>query len=174
MSNLTLKNDWHAMFVVTGDEDNVKERLKYRFEDKLDIFVPKRKLRERKGGIWSDNIRALFPGYVLVAGDIDSKTYYGLRNIPGLIRILKGGSDILKIDRQEIHTLSKLIVNSEVIGISDVFVENGQVRVVDGPLMSMEGIILEVNQRKGRAKVALNFLGEGRTVELGVSVLKPF
>ena len=173
MNSMDQQHDWHAVFVVTGDEDNVKERLKYRFGDQYGFLVPRRKLRERKGGIWSYNIRTLFPGYVLVNGDIDVNSYYNFKNIPGLLRLLKSGNDILKIDAQEIQVLSKLVCNGETIGISDVFIENGIVRVIDGPLLSMEGIIMEVNQRKGRARVKLDFLGQERIVEFGVSVLKP-
>lgn len=167
------QHDWHAVFVVTGNEDKVKERLKHRVGDQFGYLVPKRTLRERKGGIWVFNTRTLFPGYVLVDGNIDITSYYSFKNIPGLLRLLKSGDDILKIDEREVKVLSKLICNGEIIGISDIFIENGRVRVVDGPLVSMEGIILEVNQRKGRARVKLEFLGQERIVEFGVSVLKP-
>ncbi|HBM81113.1 MAG: hypothetical protein QME45_07775 [Clostridiales bacterium] len=40
---------WYAAFVETGNEDNVKARLEYRFQDRLIFYIPKRKLRERKG-----------------------------------------------------------------------------------------------------------------------------
>ena len=63
--------------------------------------------------------------------------------------------------------------DKEIIGFSDVLFENGKVKVVDGPLLSMEGQIISIDQRKGRAKVLLAFLGEERTVELGISVLRP-
>ena len=56
--------NWYAAFVTTGEEERVKERLKYRLEDRFRIIVPKRKLRERKGGIWKYNIRTLFSEYV--------------------------------------------------------------------------------------------------------------
>jgi transcriptional antiterminator NusG len=69
--------------------------------------------------------------------------------------------------------LSKLICNNEEIGFSDVLVENGVVRVIDGPLYSLEGIIKSIDHRKQRAKIRLNFLGEERTVDLGISILKP-
>ena len=69
--------------------------------------------------------------------------------------------------------LSKLMCNSEEIGFSDVILENGIVRVIDGPLFSLEGIIKSIDHRKQRAKVILNFLGEERTVDLGISILKP-
>lgn len=69
--------------------------------------------------------------------------------------------------------ISRLTCNGEIIGISKVLTENGKVVVVDGPLVSMEGVIEGIDQRKGRARVRMNFLGEERTVDLGISVLRP-
>lgn len=168
-----MEGNWYALFVVTGEEEKVKERIKYRFKDELRILVPKRKLRERRKGKWVHCIKTLFPGYIILNGDIGYTEYYRLKGIPGLLKLLRGGYDPLKIDYDEMAILNRLICNSETIGFSSVFEENGKVVVVDGPLVSQEGIIKSINRRKGRAKVRLNFLGEPRLVDLGVSVLQP-
>jgi len=165
--------DWYAVFTITGQEDKVKERLQYRFEDRFRVIVPKRKLKERKGGVWSYRIRTLFPGYVLVNGNIGVEEYYRFKNVPGLLRLLRSGYEPSKIDPREMEVINRLICNNETIGFSDVLMENGRVVVVDGPLVSLEGQIISINRRKGRATVRLNFLGETRTVELGISVLQP-
>lgn len=166
-------SNWHALFVLTGQEDSVKERLLYRLEDQFEFFVPKRKLRERRNGVWKYNTKTLFPGYVLLKGSIDSSSYYYFKDIPGILKLLKCGSDILTVQPHEMFTLSKLSCNKEIIDFSSVLVENGQVKVVDGPLLSMEGNIVCVDSRKGRAKVRLDFLGQERVVDLGISVLRP-
>ena len=164
--------NWYALFVTTGQEDNVKERVLYRFKDNLRVIVPKRSLRERKNGAWHNIIRTLFPGYVLLAGNLDVTDYYNLKNIPGLINLLKSGYDPLKINQKEIEVLSRLIQNDEIIRFSTILEENGSVIVTDGPLKDLQGYIHSIDKRKGRAKVILEFLGELRTVELGVSVLQ--
>jgi len=166
-------HNWYALFVKTGEEDRVKERLNYRFKEELTILVPKRRLRERRAGNWYFRTRTLFPGYVLVNGHIDMYSLERFKNVPGLFRLLRSGSEPLRIEPCEMEVLSRLICNGENIGFSQVLMENGRVRVVDGPLVSLEGHIISIDRRKGRAKVSLNFLGEPRTVELGVSVLRP-
>jgi len=173
MYNTDPHDNWYALFVVTGEEDKVKERLNYSYSDRLKVLVPKRRLRERKNGEWYFVTRVLFPGYVLVNGELDIHDYYRMKNIPGLIRLLRSGMDILKIDKSEMYVISRLTCNGEIIGISKVLTENGKVVVVDGPLVSMEGVIEGIDQRKGRARVRMNFLGEERTVDLGISVLRP-
>jgi transcriptional antiterminator NusG len=166
-------NNWHALFCKTGQEDKVKKRLEYRLKDKFDIIVPKRRLRERRGGEWRFVTKVLFPGYVLVHGNIDDWEYYSFKGVPGLLRMLRTGMDIASIEPYEMQVLGNLICNNEIIGFSRVMVEGKKVSVIDGPLLSMEGYIESINHRKGRAKVRLNFLGEPRTVELGVEVLRP-
>ena len=166
-------NDWYGIFVVTGDEDKVKERVQYRLPEDYAVVVPKRKLKLRKGGIWRVETKVLFPGYVLMNGEINTDIYYRLKNIPNVLKLLKTGTAVTPIHSSEMTVLSRLICNSEEIGFSNVLLENGKVRVVDGPLFSLEGIILSIDQRKERAKIRLNFLGEERTVDLGISFLRP-
>ena len=165
--------NWYALFVVTGEEDNVKERLKYRLKDRFRLLVPKRRLKERRDGVWRPRIRTLFPGYVLMNGTIDTEAYYLMKGVPGLLRLLRSGFEPFRIEREEMAVINRLICNSETIGYSSVLVENGRVIVVDGPLVSLEGQIIRINHRKGRAEVRLNFMGEPRTVELGINVLQP-
>lgn len=172
MTNDPQMENWHGLFVVTGDEDKVKERLKYRLPEDFGIVVPKRQLRERKGGIWHIETKILFPGYVLMNGNITTDIYYRLKNIPSVLRLLKTGNEITAIQSSEMSVLYKLICNNEVIGFSTVLLENDRVRVVDGPLFSLEGLIAGIDHRKGRAKVRLSFLGEERTVDLGISILQ--
>lgn len=166
-------NLWYALFVRTGEEDKVKARVEYRMSEYFRAVVPKRRLRERRQGKWEYRTRTLFPGYVLLNGDMHTETYYMLKGIPGLIRLLRTGFEPARIDPDEIELLSRITCNEELIGFSDVLLQDGKVRVVDGPLVALEGRILSVDHRKGRAKVSMTFLGEERIVELGVNVLRP-
>jgi transcription termination/antitermination protein NusG len=164
---------WYALFVITGEEDRVKERLHYSFSDHVKIVVPKRKLRERKDGKWRYTIRKLFPGYVLLNGILDINMYYRLKDVPGVIRTLRSDSEFQVIDRSEINVISRLISENETIGISNLLVKDGRIIITKGPLVSLEGRIVDINKRKGRAKVLLSFMGEPRMIELGVSVIQP-
>ena len=53
-----------------------------------------------------------------------------------------------------------------------VFDENNRIRVIDGPLPRLEGSIVKVDRRKGRAKVALSFHGRTIVADLGFEVLE--
>lgn len=167
------EDDWYAIFVMTGQEEKVKQRLTYRFDDRLRFVVPKRVMRERRNGQWRIVTRVLFPGYVLVNGRLETDIYYNMKNVPGMLKLIKSGHDPVSIDENEIRLLSKIMSNGDEIGISSAIEEGGMIRITDGPLFAMEGYIKEINRRKGRAKVQLNFLGEERVVELALTVIQP-
>lgn len=41
MEHIHPENEWYALFVLTGQEEKVKERIMYRFEDRIRVVVPK-------------------------------------------------------------------------------------------------------------------------------------
>lgn len=171
----TQEEKWYALFVKTGEEDHVKDKLAYTFSNRQQIqfFVPKRKLRERKNGQWAIKIRTLMPGYILLHGFITVEDYYTIQHTPALITVLKDGKgELLRIPEHEIEVIHRLMSNGELIDTSTIMVEGRNVVVVDGPLKGLEGIIESVDKRKGRAKVRMEFIGEPRIVELSVSVIQ--
>ncbi len=164
---------WYALFVMTGEEDNVKERILYRLKDKdLNVIVPKRLLRERRQGVWENKLRTLFPGYVLLNGYVGIEDYYSLKGIPGLITILKDRNGPLAMSENELGIISRLIKDDATAGISAVLIEGSRVVVVDGPLLGLDGYIQSIDKRKGRVKVRLSLYGEVKLVELSVSMVQ--
>lgn len=162
-------NYWYVLFVSTGEEDNVRDRLRYTFGDKLKLMVPKKLIRERRKGVNKEVEKVLFRGYVFINSAVDFKAYYEIKNTPGVIKFLKSGTDILQLEEDEAEILDKLLSKDEIIGISNIFIENSEIRVIDGPLKNFEGKIVKVDRRKGRAKVLFTFCGSEKLVDLGVN-----
>lgn len=162
---------WYAFFVKTGDEDNVKERIIYKLKDKYKIYVPKRRLKEFKNGVLHNKTRLLFPGYVIVNGAIGIEDYYNFKEIPGLFNILRSETNFLKIKKEEIDVVSKLVIEGDILGLSKAYMKGDRVVIFDGPLKELEGNIVSINKRRNRAKVRLKFMNELRTVELGLMML---
>ena len=104
-------DNWYGVFALTGDEDKVKERIQYRLSEDFTVMVPKRKLKIRKGGILKVETKVLFPGYVLLNGEVNTDIYYRLKNIPNVLRFLKTGNTLTPINSNEMTVLSKLICN---------------------------------------------------------------
>lgn len=165
--------NWYALFVTTGNEDKVKERINFRMKGRIRAVVPKRRIRERKDGKWEDKVRTLFPGYILLNGTISYETYNMLRGIPDVIRLLRDSDGPLQIQKTEVEVICKLTADSEIIECSSVYVAGGKVMVVDGPLYGLEGFIRSIDKRKGRVKVMLTLMSESRLVELSVALIHP-
>ena len=163
------EESWHAIYVLTGQEEKVRTALEKHFGEQLKILIPKRELRERKAGKWRLVQRKLFPGYVLVKGLLTPELYYQIKKLPMLTKILKSEEGPLKIEEKELEVLKILISGEDGnVGISTAFKENEKVQITSGPLFGLEGHIQSVDARKGRAKVKLDFLGETRIVQLGI------
>ncbi|MGI6123849.1 MAG: antiterminator LoaP, partial [Acetivibrionales bacterium] len=168
------KSKWYALFVKTGEEENIKKRLVYRIGDRdIKVVVPKRCMRERKQGVWEYKIRTLFPGYILLKGTLSKTDCELFNDVPGVIRLIKDRDGPTEISENEMRIISQLMCNDDVIGSSYAYYEGGSIIVTGGPLLGLEGYIIAVDKRKGRAKVRLNIMGQPRTVELSIAFVVP-
>lgn len=164
--------DWYALFVETGSEDIVQQYLTFHFNKVvLSSLVPKRKLLERKSKATSYITKKLLPGYVLIHTNMEDDKYKTIVEIPRVIKILNYDSYYSKISESEMSTILKLTNLAETIGFSKIYIEGSSIVVKDGPLKGMEGIIRKINKRKSRATVNINFMGNLKTIDLGIEVL---
>lgn len=149
---------WYAIYVKVGYEDafchytdKMKERVYLGIE--YTLLVPKRRIFERRQGKWNEELKTMFPGYVLINTDYILEFYLLARNSPYVIKFLKEDSFFLKVSEEEITPIIKMINNSGVIATSRAIIENGRIRIIEGPLWGREDYIKKVDKRKGRAKV---------------------
>lgn len=162
-------DNWYALFVGSGQEEKTKKILENIFEDKIKIIIPQRELRERKDGKWSIVSRKLFPGYLLMKGNIDVETYYNIKKSPIIGSFLRDEGGLLTIEERELRALKILVGNDDgTIEISQAYRENEKIKIIEGPLVGLEGHIESIDTRKGRAKVKVDFLGQTRIVQLGI------
>lgn len=164
---------WYALHVKTGAENDVEQFLDYHFDsNECYSIVPKRKLTEVRKSKRYEVIKIFFPGYVLINLDMSTDIYYIIRKIPNVYTVLKqDGEYYSRISDEEVNPLLKLLKDTDLIDYSKIFIENSEVSVNSGPLLGLEGLIRKVDKRRGRAKVALNFMGSEKTVDLGVEIL---
>lgn len=173
MEILKDKENWYALFVKSGSEERIQRDLTGKFGDVLGFHVPKKLMKERKGGKWHKRIRPLFPGYILVSGEISNELYYRLKKVLGIYFILKDGYMPMPIALSEIEPILHLmnLGDNGIVGSSDIIIEGDSIFVKSGPLTTFEGRIVSVNHRKGRAKVRFFIADQEKIVELAVNVL---
>jgi transcriptional antiterminator NusG len=170
-----LNRKWFVIFTQSGKEKRVKEVLEHCFPShEVKPLVPARKLKERKGGIERTVIRTLFPGYVFIRAHMKSETYRRIKQIPSIVDLLKADCEPAEVPDEEMRPILRLTRDSEIIEFSRGIKVGTKVKIIDGPLKDLQGYIIDVDRRKGRAKVALELLGQGKKVELGLIVLERY
>lgn len=167
------KNEaWYVLFTNTNQEEKVKRILEKEMKDECQAIIPTRELRERKNGKWYKVKRKLFPGYVLIKTIMNTEIYYKFKSIDGIIKLLGNDKEILTVSEKELKILKILIDNDDNnIGISRLYKENDNIKIIEGPLMGLEGQIVKIDYRKGRAKVNISFMNEEKVVELGIDLV---
>ncbi|MCZ8522706.1 antiterminator LoaP [Paenibacillus caseinilyticus] len=176
---------WYALFVESGQEDTVQHCLRKEFaESVLTSLVPKRRVPERKLGLIRHTVRNMFPGYVLIRTSLHPELYYTLRRIPHVLQLLthkKNSSNepleyftLSSIPEWEIAPLLELLDEADVMDYSTIRLHvHSQIQVVSGPLRGRERFIKKVDRHKQRATLQLPFLGECRSIEVGIQIVYP-
>ncbi len=135
---------------------------------------PRRKLRIRRARSWHETLAPVFPGYLFLQADqLDPDLYRGLRTIPGFVRFLPSNEAASPLDSRDQDTLLHFLSFGEIVDRSRVvFDENSRIRVLAGPLKGLEGRIVKVDRRKGRAKVRLELYEDSFEIDFGFEALE--
>lgn len=164
---------WYALQVISGKEERVQKLLKLAFDSELSCLIPKRKLYEKKNGIFSEVVRKLFPGYVFINTILQADSFHQIKRTPHVIRLLNhGGNYYTPIPEQEMVPILRLVGNDHIVESSKVYIENSKVIVMEGPLYGLEGIIKKVDKRKKRAKILLNLYDNIKFIDVSIDILQ--
>ena len=138
------------------------------------LFWPRRSLKVRRAGLWKEVLQPVFPGYLFVEADsVAGDVYQKVRGLPGFLRFLPSNQDVQPVSERDARPLALLLRYGEVIRKSiAVFDDNNRIRILEGPLKGLEGLIVKVDRRKGRAKVKLDLYDESRLVDFGFTSLE--
>ncbi|MDR1388592.1 MAG: antitermination protein NusG, partial [Treponema sp.] len=147
-------------------------------EISVNIFFPTRRITVRSRGKASQRTAAVFPGYLFVEippEDSIFRFHWSFRRTEGFFRFLKSNQNILPLKNRDLETVLHFITREGAqAGISKVyFNEKSRIVVVEGPLAGLEGSIVKVDKRRGRAKIKLDLYDESFSIDLGFEVIQP-
>ena len=166
---------YFAVQVWTGMEARFLSIYRKRGRDRgAAIIWPRRSLRIRHSGIWRDTLAPIFPGYMFIKAErVDPELYWEVKRTPGFVHFLLSNDHIVPLDDRDQGTLAHFLTFGEIVDKSQVFFdENKKIRVVSGPLKGLEGSIVRVDRRKGRAKVRLELYENSFEVDFGFDALE--
>ena len=143
--------------------ENVINRILVPMEDEVDIKDGKKHVVKRK----------IFPGYVLVEMEVNDRSWYVVRNTPGVTGFVGSATKPIPLNPEEV----KRILKSQGIDESEpkvhISVEVGeQVRITSGPFENFIATITEINDEKGTLKGLINMFGRETSVEVDYSQIE--
>jgi transcriptional antiterminator NusG len=161
--------------VRTGDEERWQLQAgRFLRPERERLFWPRRSLRIRRQGEWRDSIASIFPGYLfLQAEELPGELYWSLRGLPGFLRFLRDNRHIEPLGPRDRELLQHFLSFGEVLDRSTVsFEQDRRIRVISGPLKTLEGRIVRVDRRKGRARVRLELYDDAFLIDFGFDAIE--
>ena len=169
---LPLEPHWYALYTRSHCERLVSDQLRaFGFS----VFLPELKVVSRRGGNQHFIDVPLFPGYLFLRHAMDKASYLQVRQARGLVRILGGHWDNLAVIPEiEIRSI-QIVVRSQVPFITSPryygLKEGTHVRIIDGSLAGVEGIILPEQRKLGTGMLVLSveLLRRSIAIEIGIT-----
>ncbi len=164
---------WYIVHTYSGFEKKVKlnleERIKNAGQEKYfgQILVPTEQVVELKQGQKRTSSRKFYPGYIMVQMVLTKETWHTVRSTPKVTGFVGGEVNPTPIPDEE----AERIIRQMEEGVSRPkpkyrFEEGDEVRVIDGPFSSFQGIVEEVRPDKEKLRVLITVFGRPTPVEL--------
>lgn len=173
-----MKAEWYVIQVISGTEENVKQSLFQRRESFslqdyiLDVFVPTHDVVTLRAG-WTKvkKQKNIFPWYILVQMVVTNESWYIVRNTPNVTWFLGAWNVPVPVSGEELAQLKWMLErNSQTF--STKYKVGDIATITKGSFEGNEGIISEINDKKGVVKLNINLLGRDTPIELDFSQIK--
>ena len=167
---------WYIIHAYSGFEKKVRDAIMAEATrmglDRLveSVEVPTEKVTEVRRGKKVTSDRKFFPGYVLAKLQMSDDVYHLVKNTPKVTGFLgPNGKPQAIPDAQAARMLStkdEAAAHAPKQKISVDYEIGDQVKVLDGPFASFNGVVEELDFDRGRVKVGVSIFGRATPVEL--------
>ncbi|MBQ5832209.1 MAG: transcription termination/antitermination protein NusG [Selenomonadales bacterium] len=168
------EKNWYVIHTYSGYENKVKANLERKvhsmgMEDEIyRILVPMEDEVETKDGKKKVTKKKIFPGYVLVEMIVNDRSWYVVRNTPGVTGFVGSGTKPIPLTDVEVKRILKAMGYEEIKPSIDV--EVGQVvRIISGQFENWTATVTEINSERGKLKVLVDLFGRETPAEVDFS-----
>ena len=162
-----LEAKWYVLHTFSGYENVAKENLetvveKYNLQDRIfDITIPMEDVIEEKNGKKKLVQRKVMPCYLLVKMKYGDDLWHNVTRTRGITGFVGPKGRPLALTEEEVRKM-----RLEKIAMPTDLQVGDKIEVVDGPLNTMLGVILAVDNENQRAKVNVEMFGRETPVDL--------
>ena len=172
------EKNWYVIHTYSGYEKKVKDNLERKvrsmgLENVIErILVPEEDEIDVKDGRKRTVRRKIYPGYVFVEMEVNDRSWYVVRNTPGVTGFVGSATKPVPLEPQEVRRILKSQgIEKEVR--PQISVEIGeQVRISSGPFDNFYATITEINNEKGTLKGLIDMFGRETSVEVDYSQIE--
>jgi transcription termination/antitermination protein NusG len=166
---------WYVLKVQSSREDTIRDALQRRVKIQGlqrffgQIVVPTEKITEIRNNKKRVVERKTYPGYIMVQMELNEKTWFVVRETPGVGDFVGAHGTPTKMTETEVNQMlhqeeEKTTAEAPKVRI---YVERGdRVKIKDGPFENFEGTVEEVIEGRGLVKVMLIIFNRPTPVDL--------
>lgn len=166
---------WYVLHTYAGYENKVKTNLESRAQSMgmadyiFRVVVPEEeRIETTKTGKEKVEMSKTFPGYVLVEMVMTDRSWFVVRNTPGVTGFVgshgSGSKPAPLLDEEIDEILSQLGMKSKVVNFAGNI--GDAVKIVDGAFKGLIGKIIEIDEEKMKLKVTIDMFGRETATEL--------
>ena len=165
---------WYVLKVQSSREDTIRDALERRVKIQGlqryfgRIVVPTEKITEIRNNKKRIVERKTYPGYIMVEMELNEKTWFVVRETPGVGDFVGAHGTPTKMTAAEVsQMLGQETAKTEDAPKVKIYVERGdRVKIKDGPFENFEGSVEEVIEARGLVKVMLIIFNRPTPVDL--------
>jgi len=177
VTDIKEEDDPNAKWYVVGAASGFEERAVKTIQDNarkaslshffFDFQIPKQEVVEIRRGKKINSEKNFFPGYMLIKMIMNNQTWQLVKNSNKVSGFTGNDHKPIPLSQSEaIKMLKKADDSIEYIAPKYVYEVGQQVKIIDGPFASFNGMVEEVDEERGRLKVSVSIFGRSTPVEL--------
>jgi transcriptional antiterminator NusG len=170
-----IKTRWY----VIQSQSNYEKRVQAQIREKTilhglekyvdEVLIPTEEVVEVRKGEKKSSERKFFPGYVLVKVNLTDEVWHMIKSTNNVLGFVgaERGSKPLPISQKEADRILQQMEDGVEKPRTVVNFEIGEeIRVIDGPFSSFQGVIEGIDEDRSKLKVSVSIFGRSTPIEL--------
>jgi transcriptional antiterminator RfaH len=161
---------WYVIYTKPHSEDMAREQLE---KKEIPVFLPRiREVKFRRRRL-EERVQPLFPSYIFARFAIPDE-YYNVKWARGVRRIVGSGAMPIPLDDSVVIFLIEQADEKGLIEPQPSLKDGDRVRVKEGPLAGLWGVVQGGVDAKGRVKILMDILHAGARIQLPHAFVERF